>query len=94
MKFFVISIVLILSTISPGCYSFDIMSAMGQALGLVKIENPNYQVVDKIDSITEIRKYQISKWVSTNMNTNVKKMDSVSSQMFKKLFKYISKYYF
>jgi len=66
------------------------MSAMGQALGLVKIENPNYQVVNKIDSTTEIRKYQISKWVSTNMITNVKKIDSVSSPMFRKLFNYIS----
>ena len=83
-------VLLVLSAVS-NVYSADLLSAMGQALGLTKIENPAYQVVQKIDSITEIRKYEPAKWVSTEVAINVNKLESVTSSMFYKLFNFISK---
>ena len=84
-------IVLLVLSVVSSVYSADLLSAMGQALGLTKIENPAYQVVQKIDSITEIRKYEPAKWVSTEVAINVNKLESVTSSMFYKLFNFISK---
>ena len=54
------------------------------------IEKPSYEVVRKIDSSTEIRKYASSEWASTSVKDQCMKMSDYSSRMFKNLFNYIS----
>ncbi len=57
----------------------------------IEIERPPYTVIESIDEVTEIRKYAKTKWVCTSTIGIANDLQSKnSSNMFGKLFKYIS----
>lgn len=57
----------------------------------IEIERPPYTVLEKIDECTEIRQYAKTKWVCTSMTGTADELQAKnSSNMFGKLFKYIS----
>ena len=54
------------------------------------LEVPNYEVLEKLASNIEIRKYEETKWVATSAEGDAKDSRTYSSTMFNKLFNYIS----
>jgi hypothetical protein len=71
--------------------NMSFLKTLGQVLGISSfIEQPPYEVVEKLDINVEIRKYAPSKWVCTKVKTDAKDMQSYSNPMFGTLFRYIS----
>ena len=57
----------------------------------VAIESPEYTVVSKLTRTMDIRQYNSTMWVSTQVaNVSVKEVKSLKGRMFWKLFSYIS----
>lgn len=90
MKFLLLSALVLLSVVSNSQAGF--MSSMSQMFGFTKIEEPQYQVLEKMGNNIEIRKYAPATWVETSYESKMSDMKSFTRNTFFKLFNFIGNY--
>jgi len=88
MKVIIFSALVLLSVVSTSQAGF--LSTMSQMFGFTKIQEPKYEVLQKMPNNIEIRKYAPATWVETSYESKMSEMKSFTRTTFFKLFNFIN----